>query len=220
MLPIILTRQVPKVTLHRLIQIGENEWPRRGKEIPWLQNHVQLPNLSTDLLLILDCPLVDLGSTTILNTGNGTLRFDIMSVRHGNPWTPGLLTSRLAGLLEDVAKPDNRIRQREFITTKWISNKFPTINHPPGQELELQLHENHVEDKFLQGIVIEPMDLPLFGLGSHFPLSRYEQARLFDYLSSVYENGLTEVFKVQMRHNPQVANNFYPLVNVLSSALY
>jgi hypothetical protein len=104
-----------------------------------------MSNLLSDILLILDCPPVDFDGTTILDFGNGTLRFETISVGHGNPlYMPGFLTSRLAELLENATILENRTTRKEFITTEWIDARFITMNHPPGQEVKFQRIGNHV----------------------------------------------------------------------------
>ena len=145
----------------------------------------------------------------------------MISVEHGDlAYIPEFFTSRLAELLENAGCPDNRMTRREFLTTDWVDTKFSDMNQLLDQKIELSLVLNTVEDDCLPGIVMEPLYLPCFPLGSHHALSRYEQARLFNFLSLVYENGLTEVFKAQVLQNTHENNGFHPLINALTLDMY
>lgn len=199
-----------------------NQFPN-AHEMRWLESLIQMPNLISDLLVILDCPLdsVELESQSFLDFGENKLRFQVMTAGYKDPsFEPGVFTSCLAELLENANDPVNRMRRKNFVTTGWLIGELSCTNCLSGQEMKPSLLKNTVEDDYLAHIVLEPMGIPFLEPGSHHELSRHEQAKLFNDTLSIYENGLTEVFKVQMFKRPQEANKTNEVVSAFISCLY
>jgi hypothetical protein len=212
-----------ELRIYRLLNHADDQWIRRLDQFPaaaettWLEVALQIPNLVLDILVILDYPPVEVDSYSFLDGGIGRLRFQVMSVVHRDGlYVPGIFTSYLAELLGNVASPDNRTTREEVITTEWLMHNLSSISPFPVQEINPSLMMNTVEDGYLPSIVIEPIGLTFFDLGHYHALSRYEQAKHFEFLSLIYENGLTEVFKVNMLQNSSGANGLQSTVNALS----
>jgi hypothetical protein len=215
---------VAQLTFYRLTLDPESDWLGRlekflnAKEMFWLEYLIQIPNLLSDVLVILDCP-AKIEGFSFVDFGNGTFRLQVMTAGYKDPsFEPGAFTSCLAGLLENAANPVSRMRRKEFITTSWLLEELCDIDYLPGQEIEPSLAGNFVKDDYLEPIVLEPIVLPSFEHGSHHELSRYDQAKIFGNMLLIHENGLTEVFKAQIFQRSQEGNETNEAVSVPISA--
>jgi hypothetical protein len=190
-------------------------------EADFARDCIDFPNLVSDVLVTLDCPLdpAKIDDRSILDAGNGTFRFQVMTAGYKDPsFEPGAFTSCLAGLLENAANPVSRMRRKEFITIHWLVEELCDIDYLPGQEIEPSLARNFVKDDYLERIVLEPIVLPSFEDSSHHELSRYDQAKIFGNMLLIHENGLMEVFKAQIFRRSQEGNETNEAVSVPISA--
>ncbi|KAF4637915.1 hypothetical protein G7Y89_g135 [Cudoniella acicularis] len=176
----------------------------RPEAIRWLEILIQMPNLISDILVILDCSPLEIESMEILDFGSGTSGFEVMTPGYKDSSREvGMFTSSLAELLESATDLENQKVRKEFITTDWLIGQLSNTNHLPHLAFEPSLICNTVEDDYLAHVILEPVALPSFEQGSHLELPRYDYVKLFNNVSLIYENGITEVFKAQIPKGAQ-----------------
>jgi hypothetical protein len=130
-----------------------NQYPpnEKSKSVRWLELLIQVPNLITDVLVILDCRPLEIERMEILDFRNDTLRFQVMIPGYENsPSGVGMFTSYLAELLVSASDLVNRKMRKEFITTDWLIGQLLDTNLLPHLALEPYLLCNTVEDDHFQ----------------------------------------------------------------------
>ncbi|KAH0538916.1 hypothetical protein FGG08_004507 [Glutinoglossum americanum] len=173
-----------------------------------------ITDLTTDTLFILDCFLDGDGAMgwAFPDISNGGTTFELMAAGYKDRSVkPGAFSSYLAWSL-DIAgslgypplegKPR---KPRETISTAWLCNKISGASHILGQRVN-PWHFGKDRDVPEAFIILDPNTLPFFDYGKHHALSVGQHHRIFGEKESIYEDGFTEIFKVEMTSRSQ---NFY-----------